>query len=234
MKSSSAFFVTATDTGVGKSVVAAGIAFALRQMGHDVGVVKPLATGCRSVRGRLVSDDAELLARAAGSTDDPALINPVAFRRPLAPYTAARLEGKRVDIARIKRAVATLRRRHDRLIVEGIGGIMVPIARQYLVRDLIADLRIPAVVVARPALGTLNHTLMTLACARERGIDVRALIVNFSRPPSRDPAERTNVADLRALSGGIPVVVVPHLGPRPEKRLGHPIFQAIARDLFST
>ena len=174
---SSGIFVTGTDTGVGKTIVSATLALALRLRGVNVGVMKPVTSGCREVDGRLVSDDAELLCQAAGVPCDSDAA-PYLLREPLAPAEAARIDGVRIDFNHIAECYHRLAGRHDVVIVEGAGGLMVPLAGGLLVADLAKQLELPLVVVARPDLGTVNHTVLTCFAARQMDIPVAGVIVN--------------------------------------------------------
>ena len=192
----SGLFVTGTDTGVGKTLVAAGLAAWCRMQGIDVGVMKPVATGGNTRDGRLVSDDAVTLAHAAGSTDPWPLVNPLCYRQPLAPYTAARLSRRPLRWPSLDRAVRAMAQRHRFLIIEGVGGLAVPLTRTDTVSDLIRRLGLPALIVARLGLGTLNHTLLTVQQAGRDGVKVLGVLLNESEPPSRTGgarlAQRTN------------------------------------------
>lgn len=170
-------FVTGTDTGVGKTVVAATLARLLRMNGVKVGVMKPVTSGCREVSGQLVSDDALLLCQAAGIqvSED---IAPYRMREPLAPADAAKIDGVRIDFAVIKAAFERLALSYDYVIVEGAGGLMVPLSGGLLVADLVRDLGLPLLVVARPGLGTINHTVLTCFGAQQMGLQVAGVIVN--------------------------------------------------------
>lgn len=172
-----AIFITGTDTGVGKSVVSATIAMILRRMGHNVGVMKPVTSGCIDRNGELVSEDAELLCYAAGvpMTPDSA---PYLLKAPIAPSVAAEKDGVRISFDTIKEAYLRLAERHDFVIVEGAGGLMVPLAGGLLVSDLAQHLDLPLLVVARPNLGTVNHSLLTVFCARTMGLKVKGIVVN--------------------------------------------------------
>jgi dethiobiotin synthetase len=185
-------FVTGTDTDVGKTFVAAGLAAALARRGVDVGVMKPVASG--AVRG--TSPDARIL-RSAARVDDPlSLINPICLAPPLAPSVAARLSRRRIDLGLVWSAFRRLRARHACLVVEGIGGLMVPIRDRYPVARLVRRLGLPLLVVTRPSLGTLNHTALTVEIARRFGLRVLGLVINHSRPGPIGLAERTNKAAL--------------------------------------
>jgi dethiobiotin synthetase len=182
-------FITGTDTGVGKTIVSAALARLLMLHEVNVGVMKPVTSGCGEVDGRLVSDDAELLAWAAGVpvTDEVA---PYLLREPIAPSAAAEKDGVRIDFGRIRDAYAALAVRHDVVIVEGAGGLMVPLSGGLLVADLVNRLQLPLLVVARPNLGTVNHTCLTCFTAKQLGIDLRGVVVN-NYPAAPDLAEAT-------------------------------------------
>ena len=170
-------FVTGTDTGVGKTVVAATLARLLRQRGVNVGVMKPVTSGCLERDGGLVSEDAELLAWAAGVEVD-ADVAPYRLQAPIAPSVAAAREGVTVSFAAIRAAYRRLAERHEFVIVEGAGGLMVPLAGGLLVADLVTALGLPLLVVARPGLGTVNHTVLTCFTAKQLGLDLRGTVLN--------------------------------------------------------
>lgn len=174
---SQGLFVTATDTGVGKTIVTAALARALRLRGVNVGVMKPVTSGCSERGGELISDDAELLAWAAGvECDDD--VAPYRLRAPIAPVDAAKLDGIRIDFGRIAESYRRLAARHDFMLVEGAGGLMVPLNGGFLIADLAGQLQLPLLVVARPGLGTINHTVMTCFCATQMGHEVKGVIIN--------------------------------------------------------
>ena len=181
-------FVTGTDTGVGKTVVAGAIAAWFRRQGNRVAVLKPIATGCERRREGLVSTDAEFLAHCADSTHPLDLICPQRYAEPLAPAVAAERAGQPVDWAAVQRSLDLLTRDSDVIIVEGVGGVMVPLDERHTVLDLVKWLGLPTVVVAKPGLGTLNHTLLTVEALRPVG-RVTGVVVN------RYPAENAGVAE---------------------------------------
>ena len=170
-------FVTGTDTGVGKTIVAATLARLLRMNGINVGVMKPVTSGCRLESGQMVSDDALLLCQAAGITysEDVA---PYRFREALAPAEAAKIEGLRIDFHHIKAAYERLSVSHEYIIVEGAGGLMVPLSGGLLVADLVRELGLPLLVVARPGLGTINHTVLTCFAAQQMELQVAGVIIS--------------------------------------------------------
>jgi len=182
--SAKGIFITGTDTGVGKTVVASVLALLLRQRGVNVGVMKPVTSGCPEVDGRLVSEDAELLCWAAGKEECEQDVAPYLLRQPLAPSEAAARDGVRIDFHAIRSAYDRLASRHDFMIVEGAGGLMVPLAGGLLIADLAAQLHLPLLVVTRPNLGTVNHTLLTTFAARQMGLAVKGVVIgNYPAVP---------------------------------------------------
>jgi len=203
-------FITGTDTGVGKTYIAAGIASALSSRGVDVGVMKPAETGCRIRAGKLVPSDALNLMKAANVHDALSNVNPYRFRNPLAPLVAAELEGKKIEEDKILSAWYTLSRRHEFMIVEGAGGVMVPLTEKYLYLDLVVALGLPALIVARPGLGTINHTLLTISVLQEKDITISGIVVNYADSRKTGPAEKTSPAVIERISGVKIVGIVPH------------------------
>ncbi len=209
--SAKGIFITGTDTGVGKTVVASVIALLLRQRGIDVGVMKPVTSGCHEVDGRLISEDAELLCWAAGTDGHERDVAPYLLREPLAPSEAAARDGVRIDFHAIGDAYGRLASRHDFVIVEGAGGLMVPLAGGLLIADLVARLSLPLLVVARPNLGTINHTLLTTFAARQMGLAVKGVILN-NYPDKPDTAEEYAPHLLGSLCGAPILGVFPARG----------------------
>jgi len=194
------YFITGTDTGVGKTLVTGGLAAVCKNQGMNVGVMKPVATGCKRVNNTLVSDDAVFLKFLAEVEDEYELINPISLEQPLAPTVAARLSNTKVDLEKIRTAYETLCERHDSLIVEGIGGLLVPINEYYFVVDLANEMELPLIVVCRPTLGTINHTLLTVSYAREHGLDVKGIIVNDSTGTCDNVVMKTNIDEIKRLT----------------------------------
>jgi dethiobiotin synthetase len=219
--------ITGTDTGVGKTFVTGGIAAELVRRGVDAGVMKPLATGGRPFGGRLASTDARFLRRASGVKDALEEINPVCLKPPLAPSVAAALSGRRIDLGKVWSAFGILRARHSVVLVEGVGGLLVPLTRGFTVAHLARRLKLPILVVARPTLGTLNHTALTVHAARTFGLPVLGLVLNWTRPVRRGLAERHNPAALEAQTG-VPILgEIPFLKDRSGRGLHHPAFRKI-------
>ena len=157
------FFVTGTDTGVGKTLVAAALARRLRAEGIRAGAMKPIETGCELVDGELRPSDGLFLRSACEMTEDLSSIVPFRFEAPVAPLVASDREGRPVDVQVILKEFERLASAYDTLLVEGVGGILIPITQDYFVVDLAKELGLPLIVVATPFLGTINHTLLQYA-----------------------------------------------------------------------
>lgn len=198
-------FITGTDTGVGKTFVAVGLITALKKLGYSVCPMKPVETGCRSLNGRLVPADALKLICAAEVDEPLNSINPYRFRQPVAPAVAAGLEGVVINKQKIFSAYRQLSDKYDITFVEGAGGIMVPIWRNYLFLDFIKDLKLPVVIVARLGLGTINHTLLSIEAARNRGINVLGVVLNDALKTGNDISVKTNMQVIEHI-GRIPVM----------------------------
>ncbi|MBI1368128.1 MAG: dethiobiotin synthase [Planctomycetes bacterium] len=189
-------FITAVDTDIGKTVITCAIAASLRRRVSKVGVCKPIASGCRHEREGLVSDDAEALAHFADCRMALDIINPVRYHAPLAPSTAAQKTGHPVDMAMIDHAMCRLDEAHDVMLVEGVGGLMVPLDDAHSVLDLAKRFDYPVVVVTHTKLGTLNHTALTCAAIRSAGLRLAGLVLNRYDPDTTDDAQMTNPAQL--------------------------------------
>ena len=192
-------FITGTDTEVGKTYVAALIAGALRKQGHVVGVYKPVASGCRLRRARLVSDDAETLWKAAGRPGDLSKVCPQMFRAPLAPHLAAAKEGRRVDPKELRAGARYWQARSEIVLVEGAGGLMSPLTDDEYNADLAYDLGYSLVIVVPNRLGAINQALQTLITAAtfRDGLAIAGLVLNQPAASSRaDLSVATNGREL--------------------------------------
>jgi dethiobiotin synthetase len=200
-------FITGTDTGVGKTLVAAGIGDWFRRQGRRVGVLKPVATGCEHRREGLVSEDAEFLAHHADARHPLDLICPERYTEPLAPAVAARRAGRPLDWENVGRALRIVQEGSDVLIVEGAGGVMVPLDEKYLIRDVAVWLGLPVVVVARPSLGTINHTLLSIDALRHAGAKVAGVVINRYPTDTPGTAEETSPREIERW-GKVPILSV--------------------------
>jgi len=206
-------FVTATDTGVGKTVLASALLAAMLAAGEDVRPYKPAITGLDEPPDAPWPPDDELLARLAGMPRER--VAPARFGPAVSPHLAAELAGRALDPRELVERARTLaggERARRALLVEGVGGLLVPLSDGYCVRDLARELALPVLIAARPGLGTINHTLLTLAAAREAGLDVRAVVLT-PWPARPDALERSNMATI-ARVGNIEVQGLPRVaGP---------------------
>lgn len=190
-------FVTGTDTDVGKTYVTAGLAVAIRKMNIDVGVMKPFAAGTAQKEG-FKSEDVEILSRAAQTSDPESLMNPQFFPIAASPYTAWKNLKTKPRINLILDSFRKLSNSHDMLLVEGMGGIMTPILNDYYVINLIKEMKIPAVIVTRSKVGTINHTIMTCKMCEKYKIPIKGIIINnFDDGYAENDLKR----DLRNLTG---------------------------------
>ncbi len=204
-------FVTGTDTGVGKTEVAVAIVIGARARGIDVGAMKPAQSGV----GDGLPTDADRLRAAAGETDPAELVCPYALRAPLAPAVAARLEGVEISMAHVLACAAELSRRHQATVVEGAGGLLVPLTASETYADLAVALGMPVLVVARAGLGTVNHTALTCEALRARGLAVAGVVLNRACAGA-DPSEPHNAAEIERLTGVRVLASIPY---EPDARL---------------
>lgn len=184
----SGFFVTGTDTGVGKTVVAGALIRALKMLRVNTAGMKPVETGLDSP----AHGDGMFLKDMAEMQENIGAVTPCSLAEPLAPMVAARIEGVNIDIGKIMEVFGDFTEKYDAVVVEGVGGLLVPIREDCTVLDLARMMKLPLVVVARPTLGTINHTLLTVKQAIYEGITVAGVILNHTRPPEGTRAEETN------------------------------------------
>ena len=225
LKNGKGFFITGTDTGVGKTVITAALIKAIGLLGLKVCGMKPLETGCLKsefkafdpssgrgfqsskfkVQDTLLPYDGIFLKKISNVNDSLDLITPIRFANPLAPLPASEIEEISVDFQKIQKAYTELSKKYDVIIVEGIGGLLVPITRDYSVLDLAKDFGLPLIIVSRPGLGTINHTMLTVNCAIKEGLNVAGIIINYSHPPEGTLAEDTNPEIIRQISP-VPII----------------------------
>ena len=211
------FFVTGTDTGVGKTTVSCALcAYSSLNRGLDVGVMKPFESGLALYGKDSLPRDAILLKEASGSKDDLSLINPYALETPVAPEAAAEIEHVQIDLENLDRLYRRLEAAHDILFVEGAGGVLVPIKKGFFFSDLMRRWKTSAIVVSRLGLGTINHTLLTCRFLRSEHIPVAGVIINDTEG-KKDAATKTNPEMLARY------LDVPLLGVYPHRKQGGPI-----------
>jgi dethiobiotin synthetase len=199
-----AFFITGTGTGVGKTFVTALLLAEFRRRGLRAGAMKPIACGRDGRR------DAEQYAALMNHEQPLDVLNPVYLRHSLAPFVAAKLEHRRIDLRKVVVTYHLLSTTYSPLLVEGAGGLLVPIKRDYFVADLARDLGLPLIIIARLGLGAINHTLLTVRQAQAMGLKVAGIILNDTTGAKRGLAEKTNIKTVPELSG-IPLLgVIPH------------------------
>jgi len=170
-------FITGTDTDVGKTYITAGLAITLRKMSIDVGVMKPFAAGVAQKKG-FKSEDVEILSNAAQINDSESLVNPQFFPISASPYTAWKKLKIKPKIPLILSSFKKLSKKHDMMLVEGMGGTLTPILKNYYITNLIKDMKIPTVIVTRSKVGTVNHTLMTVMMCQKYKIPIKGIIIN--------------------------------------------------------
>jgi adenosylmethionine-8-amino-7-oxononanoate aminotransferase len=209
---SAGIFITGTDTGIGKTVVTSGIAHLLLALGHTVGIMKPVQTGAAKRNGQWVSEDMEFIKSAIGCGHNGAasFSNPYLLKKPLAPNLAAKLEKTTIKIDSIKKEYEALTAQKQFVLLEGAGGLMVPINEKEFMADVILALGIPIIIVARPNLGTINHTLLSIHNAREMGIEILGLVFNYSQKGTKH-GEKEAIQFIKRTSA-LPVLgVVPYI-----------------------
>ena len=170
-------FIAGTDTDVVKTYITAGLAVVLRKMDVDVGVMKPFAAGSAQKKG-YKSEDIDILSRAAQVCDPENLVNPQFFSIPASPYTAWKKLKTKPKISTILSSFKKLSKLHDMMLVEGMGGVMTPILKDYYITNLIKEMKIPAVIVTRSKVGTVNHTIMTVKMCEKYKIPIKGIIIN--------------------------------------------------------
>jgi len=201
-------FITGTDTDVGKTYVTAGLAVVLRKMGIDIGIMKPFAAGTPQIKG-YKSEDVEILSRSAQVSDPENLVNPQFFKMAASPYTASKKLKIKIRLSPTLSAFKKLSRLHQMILVEGMGGIMTPIFKNYFVANMIREMKIPAVIVTRTRIGTVNHTIMTCKMCEEFKIPIKGIIINNFDSEGYDVSLLKN--DLQRLTGAKILGVLPFI-----------------------
>lgn len=206
------FFITGTDTDVGKTIITSALIMVAMSLGLRACGIKPIETGCIKTKLKVKSQKSEIkdknlipsdgifLKNIAGMDEPIDFITPIRFENPIAPLPASEIEGIFVNINKIKRAFMRLTKKYNAIFVEGIGGLLVPIKKDYSVLDLIKDFDLPVIVVSRPGLGTINHTLLTVNYALKEGLTVAGIIINNAQSSEKSLAEKTNPQIISQLS----------------------------------
>jgi dethiobiotin synthetase len=205
MLKSKGYFITGTDTNVGKTVVTACLLSFYRKYGIDTGVMKPVETGVDQECSSEANSDAKFLLSISGNKDSLREICPIRLKPAAAPLHASRITGQDLDISLILESFHKLQLKHDQMLVEGVGGLLVPLTADYLVSDLIKDMGLPLIIVSRVSLGTINHTLLTIKAAKETGLEVEGIILNNSENRVLNEIEQEQASLIQELSG-IPVL----------------------------
>ncbi len=222
MRPGGALLVTGTDTGVGKTLVGAALAAALAKR-LAVGVLKPAETGCRrGGDGSLVPEDATRLRIASGCGADLETICPFRYEEPLAPWIAAERSGQAISIERLRECFDRLTSTAEIVLVEGAGGLLVPLRRDYGFADLAADLGLRLLLVVGTRLGAINQTLLTLECAKRRGLVVAGYVLN-QLTPDEDLAQQTNAVALELLTDVPCLARIPYLRDDFRDSFAHPL-----------
>jgi len=224
-------FITGTDTGVGKTLVACGLASALRELGYKIGVMKPVETGCQDREGELFPQDAFYLKEASESEEPLHRICPYRLSSPLAPSVAAEEAGIEIHFSLLSQIYSEMSGSNDLTLVEGAGGLLVPLQSRSTYADLVRRLNLPVIVVVANRLGAINHTLLTLEHASRIGIEAVGYILNDleSRP---SPATKTNARSLQALTSTPCLGKIPHLTPAQLQGAGGGIRPSFLSTLF--
>ena len=203
------YFITGTDTGVGKTHVTATLAACIKKLGINVGVMKPVATGIPQKSG-FKSSDVSLLCHASGVDDSEDTVNPIFMPIPSSPYDASKMLNIEFKPEIIFEKFEKLKQKYEMLLVEGIGGIMTPLSKDFFVADMIKKMQLETIIVTRSTLGTLNHTMMTVNTCRDYEIPVKGIIIN-NYDERGSPAEKNSPLTIHEITkipilGTIPFV----------------------------
>ncbi len=225
---SKGYFISGTDTGVGKTVVTACLLALYHKRSVDLGVMKPMETGIDPECSSEANSDAKFLLAVSGNQDALEEVCPIRLQPPAAPLQAARMTGQTIAIDSILENFRKLQTRHDQILVEGVGGLMVPLKPDYFITDLIRDMDLPLIIVSRLTLGTLNHTLLTLKTAQSTGIEIAGVILNRSDNNPLNDVEKGQANLIHELSG-VPVIgECPFINPVSVERFDNQLAEEIA------
>ena len=225
---SKGYFISGTDTGVGKTVVTACLLALYHKRSVDLGVMKPMETGIDPECSSEANSDAKFLLAVSGNQDALEEVCPIRLQPPAAPLQAARMTGQTIAIDSILENFRKLQTRYDQILVEGVGGLMVPLKPDYFITDLIRDMDLPLIIVSRLTLGTLNHTLLTLKTAQSTGIEIAGVILNRSDNSPLNDVEKGQANLIHELSG-VPVIgECPFINPVSVERFDNQLAEEIA------
>lgn len=206
------FFITGTGTGVGKTIVTIIMGLYLRSHGYKNTIaLKPIESGCVLVDQKLMPPDGSFISDMLWQSESLDLITPVRYQQPLAPYAASLVEGEKFNKASILTHIKSMSKKYDVLLIEGIGGMMVPITKKYFVYNLIKDVGLPVIIVASALLGTINHTLLSVDFAINHGINVAGVIINNSANDTSDQSISSNPKIIKELCPAPVVGEIPYL-----------------------
>ncbi len=203
------YFITGTDTGVGKTVITAALLSALRARGRRATVMKPVQTGCILRAGSLVAPDVEFCLRAADwapPADELARINPYRYARACSPHLAARLEGPDISVPEIMSRFHELSEAYETVLVEGAGGLQVPLGFGQSMLTLLANMELPVVLVARSGLGTINHCMLSIAALRDAEVEIAGIVFNDANDKQDEEITADNIAMIEA-EAGVPALL---------------------------
>jgi dethiobiotin synthetase len=230
--SAKGFFVTGTDTGVGKTIITGALIKASGLLGIRTCGMKPIETGCLREGDKFIPSDGIFIKTIAHMEEAIDHISPCCFEEPLAPLPASEIEGTLVDFEKIRKEYTALSHKYDVVIVEGIGGLLVPITKNYFVLDLAKDLGLPMVVVSRPGLGTINHTMLSVNYAIKEGLTVAGIVINYSRPPEGSPAENTNPDVIKEISPAPIIGIFPYLKDLEETSIERAVVKSLNLEIL--
>ncbi len=226
------FFVTGTDTGVGKTVIAAALIKAIGLCGIRAGGMKPIETGCTKEGKSLLPADGMFLKGIARMDEPVSHITPCCFEHPLAPMVSAEIEGTTVNLNKIKKAFNELTKAYKSIVVEGVGGLFVPVNKNYFILDLAKEFGLPLIVVSRPDLGTINHTLLTVNYALREGLNVAGIIINYTYPSKGSLAEETNPQVIKQLSPVPLIGIFPYLNAMSDEAFEKAVLKNLNMDII--
>ena len=223
----SGFFITGTDTGIGKTIVTACLLNLFNRNVVRAGAMKPVETG---ISGAF--SDAKFLIQAGSLDERPEDISPYRLKTPAAPQVASIMEKTSIEISNILMRFDRLCQKHETLLVEGVGGLLVPIAKNYFVADLAQEMKLPLIIVTRPDLGTINHTLMTLECANKRGLKIHGIIINEARKTDEGSVQNKSLEILQNYSDSPLLGRLPHLPQLTSKHIDPKWINTLAESLL--